>query len=77
MRADQVETVTHCALSKPTHLTSGSVIFGYNARPGVIRTFIGREESRGLDSKNKLLGGKSNVKRDMRIFGACGDPRRQ
>ena len=40
----------------------------------VIRTSFGQERAFGIHSEDRLLGGKSNVKRDMRIFGDRGDP---
>ncbi|MGA7393850.1 MAG: hypothetical protein WBW78_14435, partial [Terrimicrobiaceae bacterium] len=55
-------------------LTSDSVIFGYHARPRVIRTFIARKGLLALIRRTGCPEANSNVKREMGIFGDGGDP---
>ena len=76
MHADELETITHsyCGLSKCARLTSDSTIFGYDAKSKLSERLLQRERAFSFHSEDRLLEGKSNVKRDMRIFGNRGDP---
>jgi hypothetical protein len=55
-------------------LTSDSVIFGYHARPRVIRTFIAGKGLLALIRRTGCPEANSNVKREMGVFGDRGDP---
>ena len=55
-------------------LTSDSVFFGYHARPGVIRTFMGREGLLAFIRNTICSEANSNVKCEMTIFRGRGDP---
>jgi hypothetical protein len=59
----------------PEGLTNDSAIFGYHAHTGVIRTFMDRERASGTHWEHNLPGGKSNVKREIRIPSATAATR--
>ena len=67
----QLDNGRNIRKANPLHDDLNSAIFGYHARPGVIRTFMRREGLPAFIRSTICPEANSNVKCEMKMFGTA------